>query len=78
MFLGGSILMELVLLFVFAFLFAIALNWGTPKLQGYFPNAASNFWYSTALMALAVMVLLVAVSWVFAEVGEGKVVTVTT
>jgi predicted PurR-regulated permease PerM len=70
--------MELLLLFVFAVLFAILLNWGTPKLQSRFPTAASNFWYSTLLTAVAVAVLLVLVSWVFAEVGEGKVVKVTT
>jgi predicted PurR-regulated permease PerM len=68
--------MELLLLFAFAVLFAIALNYGQPKLQGYFPNAAGNFWYSTLLTAVAVAFLLVVVSWVFAEVGEGKVVSV--
>lgn len=62
--------MEIVLLFAFAVLFAIAFNYGQPKALGYFPSIASNFWGVTLITAVAVMVLLVAVSWIFAEVGK--------
>jgi hypothetical protein len=61
--------MEIVLLFAFAFVFAVGFNYAQPKLLGYFPDAASNFWSGTAITAVAVMILLVAVSFVFAEVG---------
>lgn len=61
--------MELLLLFAFAFLFAVAFNYAQPKALGYFPSFASNFWGTTIVTAVAVMVLLVAVSFVFAEAG---------
>ena len=61
--------MELVLLFAFAMVFAIGFNYAQPKALGYFPNFANNFWGVTLVTAGAVMVLLVAVSFVFAEVG---------
>ena len=62
--------MEILLLFAFAALFAIAFNWGQPRLLGHFPNFAANYWGVTLLTAASVLVLLVAVSWVFAEVGK--------
>jgi hypothetical protein len=61
--------MEFVLLFAFAALFAIAFNYAQPKALSYFPQASSNFWGTTLITAVAVMVLLVLVSFVFAEVG---------
>lgn len=61
--------MELVLLFAFAAIFAIGFNYGQPKLLGKFPNLASNYWGTTFLTALAVMVLLIAVSFAFAKAG---------
>ena len=69
--------MELLLLFAFAMLFAIGFNYGQPKLLNRFPTFAANFWGVTVLTAVAVAVLLVAVSWVFAEVGK-ETVKVTT
>jgi hypothetical protein len=65
--------MEILLLFAFAFLFAIAFNYAQPKALAKFPNFAANFWGVTVITAVSVMVLLVAVSWVFAEVGKGAV-----
>lgn len=62
--------MELLLLFAFAMLFAIAFNYGQPKVLGYFPTFSTNFWGVTLLTAASVLFLLVAVSWVFAEVGK--------
>jgi hypothetical protein len=61
--------MELLLLFAFAMLFAIAFNYGQPKILGYFPNAQSNFIYTTAVTAVAVMALLLIVSFVFSTVA---------
>ena len=61
--------MELVLLFAFAAIFAIGFNYGQPKLLGKFPSLAANYWGTTFLTALAVMVLLVAVSFAFAKAG---------
>ena len=61
--------MELVLLFAFAVVFAILLNFSGPKVQGYFPSLAANYWGSTLLTAVMVLILLVVVSFVFAEVG---------
>ena len=69
--------MEILLLFAFAMLFAIAFNFAQPKALGYFPTLAANFWGVTLVTAISVMVLLVAVSWVFAEVGK-EVVAVET
>ena len=69
--------MEFVLLFLFAFAFALLFNWGQPRVLGYFPTFASNFWAVTALTAVVVAILLVLVSWAFAEVGE-EVVSVET
>lgn len=61
--------MEIVLLFAFAAIFAIGFNYGQPKLLGKFPSLSANYWGTTLLTAVAVMVLLVAVSFVFAEAG---------
>lgn len=61
--------MEIVLLFAFAAIFAIGFNYGQPKLLGKFPTLAANFWGTTALTAVTVMVLLVVVSFAFAEAG---------
>lgn len=61
--------MEIVLLFAFAAIFAIGFNYGQPKLLGKFPNLATNYWGTTFLTAISVMVLLVAVSFAFAKVG---------
>jgi hypothetical protein len=61
--------MEFILLFAFAALFAIAFNYVQPKALSYFPNASANFWGTTLITAVAVMILLVVVSFVFAEVG---------
>lgn len=61
--------MELVLLFAFAAIFAIGFNYGQPKLLGKFPSLSSNYWGTTFLTAIAVMVLLVAVSFAFAKAG---------
>jgi predicted PurR-regulated permease PerM len=69
--------MEFLLLFAFAMLFAIAFNYAQPKALGRFPKFASSFWGVTLVTAVAVLVLLVVVSFVFAEVGEA-VVEVTT
>jgi hypothetical protein len=65
----GEIEMELLLLFAFAAVFAIAFNYAQPKALGKFPTLAANFWGTTFITAIAVMVLLVVVSFVFAEVG---------
>lgn len=62
--------MELVLLFAFAAIFAVAFNYGQPRLLGKFPSLAANYWGTTLLTAVTVMILLVAVSWAFAEAGE--------
>lgn len=64
--------MEIVLLFAFAAIFALGFNYGQPKLLGKFPSLAANFWGTTFLTAVAVMVLLVGVSFVFAEAGVRK------
>lgn len=64
--------MEIVLLFAFAAVFAIGFNYGQPRLLGKFPKLAGNFWGTTFLTAVAVMVLLVAVSFAFAEAGVRK------
>lgn len=61
--------MELVLLFAFAAIFAIGFNYGQPKLLGKFPSLAANYWGTTLLTAISVMVLLVVVSFAFAEAG---------
>lgn len=61
--------MELVLLFAFAAVFAIAFNYAQPKALGKFPTLAANFWGTTFLTAVMVMLLLVVVSFVFAEAG---------
>ena len=61
--------MALVLLFAFAAIFAIGFNYGQPKLLGKFPTLAASFWGTTLLTAVAVMILLVTVSFLFAEVG---------
>jgi hypothetical protein len=60
---------SIVLLFAFAAIFAIGFNYSQPKLLGKFPTLAANFWGTTILTAVAVMVLLLAVSFVFAEAG---------
>jgi hypothetical protein len=72
-FIGGLVLMEFLLLFAFAVLFAIAFNYGQPKILGKFPSFATNFWGVTLLSAVAVMLLLLIVSWVFAKVGDRAV-----
>jgi multisubunit Na+/H+ antiporter MnhG subunit len=61
--------MELLLFFAFAALFALGFNFLGPRAQKQFPSVASTFWGATLITTLAVMVLLVAVSFVFAEVG---------
>lgn len=61
--------MEFVLLFAFAAVFALGFNYIGPKAQAQFPSLAASFWGTTLLTALAVMVLLVAVSFVFAAAG---------
>ena len=65
--------MELLLLFAFAALFAIAFNFAQPKALGYFPSLAANFWSATAVTAVAVMVLLLLVSFAFSLVAESPV-----
>jgi hypothetical protein len=65
--------MEFVLLFAFAAMFAVAFNFAQPKIIGRFPNYASNFFAVTALTAVAVMVLLLLVSFVFSLVKENPV-----
>lgn len=66
--------MEILLLFAFAAVFAIALNYLQPMALTQFPSLAANFWGTTLLTAVAVMILLVTVSFVFAEVGIKKTV----
>jgi hypothetical protein len=61
--------MELILLFAFAAIFAIGFNYGQPKLLGKFPSLAGNYWGTTFLTAVSVMILLVVVSFAFAEAG---------
>lgn len=63
---------SLILLFAFSAIFAIGYNYATPKALGKFPSLAANFWGTTLVTALAVMILLVTVSFVFAEVGLKK------
>jgi len=65
--------MELLLLFAFAMLFAIGFNFAQPRILGRFPSFATNFFGVTIITALAVMALLLAVSFVFAEVGKNPV-----
>ena len=65
--------MELLLLFAFAALFAIAFNFAQPKALGYFPSLAANFWSATAVTAVAGMVLLLRVSFAFSLVAESPV-----
>jgi hypothetical protein len=64
--------MEFVLLFAFAAIFAIAFNYGQPRLLGRFPSLAANYWGTTLLTAVTVMILLVVVSFAFAEAGVEK------
>ena len=61
--------MEILLLFAFAAIFALGFNYAQPKVLGKFPSLSANYWGVTFLTAVSVMVLLVAVSFVFAEVG---------
>lgn len=61
--------MEILLLFAFAAIFALGFNYGQPKLLAKFPNLAANYWGTTFLTAIAVMVLLVTVSFAFAKAG---------
>ena len=61
--------MEILLLFAFAAVFAIAFNYAQPKALAQFPTFAANFWGTTLLTAVSVMLLLLLVSFVFAEVG---------
>jgi nitrogen fixation/metabolism regulation signal transduction histidine kinase len=65
--------MEWLLLFAFAVVFAILLNWGLPQAESTFPNVAGSFWGVTAITAVFLLVLLVVVSWVFAEVAGKRV-----
>lgn len=65
--------MELLLLFAFAMLFAIGFNFAQPRVLGYFPSLSANFFSVTLITAGAVMLLLLAVSFVFAEVGKSPV-----
>jgi len=64
--------MELILLFAFAAVFALGLNYVGPRATTYFPTLAGSFWGSTLLTTIAVMVLLVAVSFAFAAAGLEK------
>lgn len=61
--------MEIVLLFAFAAIFALGFNYAQPKVLGKFPSFAKSFWGTTFLTAISVMILLVVVSFAFAEVG---------
>jgi len=65
--------MEILLLFAFAMLFAIGFNFVQPKALKYFPTFGGNFLGATLITGLAVLVLLLAVSFVFAEVGKNPV-----
>lgn len=62
--------MEFILLFAFAALFAMVFNYAQPKALGKFPNLAKSYWGATFITTIAVAVLLVVVTVIFAAVGE--------
>lgn len=68
--------MEIVLLFIFAVLFAMGFNYGMPRLQTRFAansrvgKYASGYAGQTAATAVLVFALLVAVSFVFSVAGQ--------
>ena len=69
-------MMELILLFAFAMIFALGFNYVQPKALTKFPTLAANFWGTTALTAAVVALFLVVVSFAFSEVGKPGVVEV--
>lgn len=64
--------MEFILLFAFAAVFSLGLNYVGPKATGYFPSLAGSFLGTTLLTTVAVMILLVSVSFAFAAAGLEK------
>ena len=63
--------MELLLLFAFAALFAIAFNFAQPKALGYFPSLAANFWSATAVTAVAVIRKIIVGSLIYNLLKKG-------
>jgi hypothetical protein len=71
-----GIRMEILLLFIFAVLFAMGFNYGMPRLQTRFAansrvgKYATSYGGQTAVTAVMVFTLLVAVAFVFSLAGQ--------